>query len=53
MATVWRLSLNPSKVEAITTAVGNSYHRRIADGKMIVVDFESSSKVAGTWCHVL
>jgi hypothetical protein len=33
MAIVWRLSLNPSKVEAVTTAVGNSFHRRIADGK--------------------
>jgi hypothetical protein len=33
MAIVWRLSLNPSKVETVTTAVGNSFHRRIADGK--------------------
>ena len=29
--TVWRLSLNPSKVETVTTAVGNSFHRRIVD----------------------
>ena len=27
------MSLNPSKVEAVTTTVGNSFHRRIADGK--------------------
>jgi hypothetical protein len=53
MAIVWRLSLNPSKVEAVTTAVGNSFHRRIADGKKIVGDFVSSSKVVGTWCRVL
>jgi hypothetical protein len=50
MATVWRLSLNPSKVEAVTTAVGNSFHRRIADGN-IIVDFVSSSKVAGKRQH--
>jgi|JYMV01.1.fsa_nt_gi hypothetical protein len=34
MATVWRLSLNPSKVVAVTpTTFDNSFHRRIADGK--------------------
>jgi len=39
MSDIWqlsvqsRLTLNPSKVEAVTTAVGNSFHRRIADGK--------------------
>jgi hypothetical protein len=38
MAIVWRLSLNPSKVEAVTTAVGNLFHRRIADGKKRLCD---------------
>jgi hypothetical protein len=33
MSYIWQLFLNPSKVEAVTTAVGNSFHRRIADGK--------------------
>jgi hypothetical protein len=40
------------QVEAVTTAVINSFHRRIADGKLIVGDFVSSSKVAVTWCRV-
>jgi hypothetical protein len=53
METVWRLSLNPSKVDEVMTEVGNSFHRRIADGKIVVRYFVSSSKVAGTWCHVL
>ena len=51
MATVWRLSLNPSKVEAVTTAVGNSFQFVLM--KMIVGDFVSSNKVAEAWCHVL
>jgi hypothetical protein len=39
MSNIWQLSvqsgltLNPFKVEAVTTAVGNSFHRWIADGK--------------------
>ena len=59
MATVCRLSLNPYKVEAVMTAVGNSGEpvTRSIDGllmeKKIVGDFVSSSKVVGTWCRVL
>jgi ABC-type sulfate transport system permease component len=30
MSNIWQLSLNPSMVEAVTTAVGNSFHGRIA-----------------------
>ena len=33
ISNIWQLSFNPSNVEAVTTAVGNSFHRRIADGK--------------------
>ena len=51
--------MNPYKVEAVMTAVGNSGEPviRSIDGllmeKKIVGDFVSSSKVVGTWCRVL